>query len=523
MASLKNPIHGRTKLQNVSQATWYSWSDSSLMYVLWSSQTPIDISRDSLRPLLKPVATMLQYRSTTESPCPRPSRFMKAGANIGSVTGSSSLDISQIPWAEKPSTERAMLVIFATIMCLTLPTGSLKPDSCLIYLSFFRIVLVLVWCVRASTLCQISSNTHIDYPMSASITSDRAVLRKRAQCWPTSSPTRFRTFHPSAASSPNPYPFFLSFRLGSLVGSLVTIVVLAAYENIMNHEGKTSKVDAMRIVVGVSLIPAFGTLYQRLTLPESDRFKEAQQQQAQCDGTPTLRMNADTTEVVVEKPAHFREFLAYFSEWRRGESSLDVCQIGFDGKTGTPWEKLFKVSTGNIIVTPSASSPGYYATILLIETLGRKWINPRVPPGCSVLCAISYNLLFQPPADRLATPRKYSPRSSARPPRNLCSCGKAGAIISALAFNSLSESIGTDKCSGSSSAAGIAGAAFTLLLPKSAGATPMRFGAGDGRVGELRCDSKLRSSASVGVYMLVHANAIPRGAIADEVTYMMAD
>lgn len=31
-----------------------------------------------------------------------------------------------------------------------------------------------------------------------------------------------------------------------------------------------------RIIVGISLIPAFGTLYQRLTLPESIRFLSAQ-------------------------------------------------------------------------------------------------------------------------------------------------------------------------------------------------------------------------------------------------------
>lgn len=30
-----------------------------------------------------------------------------------------------------------------------------------------------------------------------------------------------------------------------------------------------------RIVVGLSLIPAFGTLYQRLTLPESKRYEES--------------------------------------------------------------------------------------------------------------------------------------------------------------------------------------------------------------------------------------------------------
>lgn len=43
----------------------------------------------------------------------------------------------------------------------------------------------------------------------------------------------------------------------------------------MDGEGKTSKVDGVwRICVGLSLVPAFGTLYQRLTLPESTRFKE---------------------------------------------------------------------------------------------------------------------------------------------------------------------------------------------------------------------------------------------------------
>lgn len=31
-----------------------------------------------------------------------------------------------------------------------------------------------------------------------------------------------------------------------------------------------------RIVIGVSLVPAFGTLYQRLTLPEATRYTEAQ-------------------------------------------------------------------------------------------------------------------------------------------------------------------------------------------------------------------------------------------------------
>ena len=58
-----------------------------------------------------------------------------------------------------------MLIIFATIMCLSTPTGQLSPNGALIYLSVFRIVLGIgVGC---------------DHPMSASVATDRANLRKR--------------------------------------------------------------------------------------------------------------------------------------------------------------------------------------------------------------------------------------------------------------------------------------------------------------------------------------------------------
>jgi hypothetical protein len=33
-------------------------------------------------------------------------------------------------------------------------------------------------------------------------------------------------------------------------------------------------------------------------------------------------------------------------------------QIGFDGKTGTPWERMFKVSIGGIIITVLGFVPG---------------------------------------------------------------------------------------------------------------------------------------------------------------------
>lgn len=86
--------------------------------------------------------------------------------------------------------------------------GSLSPNGALIYLGVFRIILGI--------------GVGGDYPMSASITSDRANLRKRGTMLAY---------------------IFANQGWGSLAGSLVTIIVLACYKHVMNEEGKTSKVD----------------------------------------------------------------------------------------------------------------------------------------------------------------------------------------------------------------------------------------------------------------------------------------
>ena len=50
-------------------------------------------------------------------------------------------------------------------------------------------------------------------------------------------------------------------------------------------------------------------------------------------------------------------------------------QIGFDGSSGSPWERLHRIAIGNIIITALGFVPGYYVSILTIEKLGRKWIQ----------------------------------------------------------------------------------------------------------------------------------------------------
>lgn len=78
--------------------------------------------------------------------------------------------------------------------------------------------------------------------------------------------------------------------------------------------------------MGVSLIPAFGTLYQRLTLPESTRFIASQdksqdvmtlkKQQAAAEESSEEAKTDSSAEVEVEevlkKKAHFRGVYSCF-------------------------------------------------------------------------------------------------------------------------------------------------------------------------------------------------------------------
>jgi hypothetical protein len=85
---------------------------------------------------------------------------------------------------------------------------------------------------------------------------------------------------------------------------------------------------AWRIVIGLSLIPAFATLYQRLTLPESTRYIASQKRPDDIETFENLKAvteekdtkavvtttdseasdnlpTSDAPEVIVQKKAHF--------------------------------------------------------------------------------------------------------------------------------------------------------------------------------------------------------------------------
>lgn len=177
--------------------------------------------------------------------------------------------------------------------------------------------------------------------MSASVTSDRSNIHKRGTMLAY---------------------IFSNQGWGSFTGSIVFIVVLECYRNAMETKGQTSKVDGVwRIVVGISLIPAFGTLYQRLTLPEATRYTKAhkigdeeyvdekektklngiQVVEKPADGSPPAsRPSSDVSRpgesdpkgpkgAATVKKTQFMEFVHYFSEWRHFKILIGTCMCWF--------------------------------------------------------------------------------------------------------------------------------------------------------------------------------------------------
>ncbi|KAH0835000.1 major facilitator superfamily domain-containing protein [Lanmaoa asiatica] len=433
--------------------------------------------------IINPVSTMLQYRLYGGKSLPNNlSGLLKASANIGSVIGQFGFGYLADALGRKTVYgKELMLIILATILCISCPTNDLSPNGCLIYLSMFRILLGV--------------GVGGDYPMSASVASDRASVRKRGTLL---------------------VYIFANQGWGSLVGSLVVIIVLACYKHVMNDLGKVSKVDgAWRIAVGLSLVPAFGTLYQRLTLPESKRYKEAQYMTEDGDNLKAQKLSPTSSEDNVDdnqlpKKAHFKEFLEYFSEWRHAKILIGTCacwflldiafyginlnqnvvlqEIGYADETGTAWEKLFKISTGNIIITVLGFVPGYYVTVLTIEKLGRKVIQLQGFLMTALFLGIlagkfnSFNnasfvtcfAFLQRMALQCYPAEVFPTKYRAFAHGMSAACGKAGAIISALVFNTLTTSIGTPAVLWSKffPPFSLHSSCFTLLLPEVAGRDP---------------------------------------------------
>ncbi|KAF4580539.1 hypothetical protein EYR38_003138 [Pleurotus pulmonarius] len=377
--------------------------------------------------VINPVATMLQYELFAgDSLPPKLEGLLKSGALIGATIGQllfgvynprfisalesqvksgvltgSTLGYLGNKYGRKAIYGKELLtIIIGTVLCLSTPTNVLSPSNSLIYLASFRVI--------------VGIGIGGDSPMSSSITVDRTELWKRGTIL-------------AYIMSTNGW--------GSLVGSLVAITALAAYKHDIHDNGDITKLDAVwRITIGFSLIPALATVYQRLTLPEIPVHPAARRKCVTMplrntsavegpQGEPDEKAETDVNMPAQDTPdkADMQEFLEYFSEWRHAKHLIGTClcwflsniaffgvnlnqnfvlqQLGYQGATGTPWQKLFKICTGSLIITVLGFLPGYYFAVLTIHRLGRKWIQIQG----ALMTALFSCVLFMP----IAVPVKF--------------------------------------------------------------------------------------------------------------------
>ncbi|KAF8698397.1 transporter, partial [Rhizoctonia solani] len=175
-------------------------------------------------------------------------------------------------------------------------------------------------------------------------------------------------------------------------------------------------------------------------------------------------------------------------------TSVVLQQIGFDGAGNNAWHKIFRVATGNLIITALGFVPGYYVTVLTVEWLGRKWIQIQGFIMSSVFIAIlaakfhtlssvafivcfalmQFFFNFGANATTYMYPAELFPtRYRAFAHGISAASGKAGAILASLAFNALSKKIGTPAVLWIFVGCNIAGALVTLVcLPEVRGRDP---------------------------------------------------
>ena len=165
--------------------------------------------------------------------------------------------------------------------------------------------------------------------------------------------------------------------------------------------------------LGFGAVPAVVALYFRLTIPETPRYTfdvSRDVEKAKVDvsaymtgkheGIPDQMLRAKMLVAAEEEftipKASWRDFLSYYGKWKNGKvlfgtagswflldvafyglglnTALVLTAIGYG--TGPNVYKIFyNIAAGNCILVCAGAIPGYWTTVALVDTVGRKPIQ----------------------------------------------------------------------------------------------------------------------------------------------------
>ena len=210
--------------------------------------------------------------------------------------------------------------------------------------------------------------------------------------------------------------------IGQFVAAIIALIVASGFKESL-ITAKTAAacggvcglaVDKMwRVIIGFGAVPGCIALYYRLTIPETPRYtfdvardvEKAGEDtkayiQGKSEGHPdeiTRVATIQHAEGRLEVPkASWHDFVRHYSQWKHGKVLLGTAgswfflDVAFYGlglnntviltaikyvKGANMYKVFYNAAVGNLIIVCAGSIPGYWVTVALVDTVGRKPIQ----------------------------------------------------------------------------------------------------------------------------------------------------
>ncbi len=210
--------------------------------------------------------------------------------------------------------------------------------------------------------------------------------------------------------------------IGQFTAAMIALIVTSGFKHSLLSAKDVAScggvcnlaVDKMwRVIIGFGAVPGCIALYYRLTIPETPRYtfdvardveKAGEDAKAyiagKSEGHPDeIRRIATIQDSVsrLEIPkASWSDFFRHYSQWKHGKvllgtagswftldvafyglglnNSIILTAIGF-AKGNSVYKIFYNTAVGNLIIVCAGSIPGYWVTVALVDTIGRKPIQ----------------------------------------------------------------------------------------------------------------------------------------------------
>ena len=400
------------------------------------------------------------------------STLLKVSTSVGTVVGQFSFGMAADILGRKKiyGTELIIVIVTCILQCTIGPAPGINFVA---VLTFYRIVMGI--------------GIGGDYPLSSIITSEFSTTKWRGAIMGA---------------------VFANQAWGQIMGGIVALIVVAGYKSEIEHANSGAECDyrcrkacdqMWRILIGFGAVPGCLALYFRLTIPESPRYQLDVDTDLQGPSTSNSSKvheidvhyegkDSDSSERDLEKAldiepvipkASFKDFWRHFGQWKYGKILLgtagswfmvDIAFYGLSLNTAVILQainyagsnnvylKLWDSCVGNLILVCAGSLPGYWVSVLCIDTLGRKPIQllgfimltiwfcvigfayHKIPSngllGLYIICEFFSN--FGPNVTTFIVPGECFPTRYRSTAHGLsAACGKVGAIIAQTVLGNL--------------------------------------------------------------------------------------